>query len=216
MPDAPPLPAPPPIAIRVVRDRTATSRADGGFVNVRRLDLEAGYPDGSNSPAFKYDVIDREAIDAVVVVAFERRGGDRGDREVWLRSCPRVPLLLRGGREGHLWELPAGIIDPHETPRAAARRELHEELGFDVTEDALVTLGTPTYPAPGFIAEQHFYFAVDVTGLPHGAPLEDGSALERGARLHRAPVNELLALCRAGALPDAKTELALRRFVEEG
>src|SRR5512142_2732240 len=29
-----------------------------------------------------------------------------------------------------LWELPAGSIDPGESPEAAARRECHEEIGL--------------------------------------------------------------------------------------
>lgn len=33
------------------------------------------------------------------------------------------------------WDVPGGHIDPGETPRAAAVRELREETGFDVDED---------------------------------------------------------------------------------
>ena len=204
----------PSIGVRVARDRTAESRADGGFVNVRRLDLVVDYPDGSTSEPFAYDIVERKAIDAVAVVAFAREGGQR---RVFLRSAARVPLILRDGfgvAEGNLWELPAGLIDPGETPREAAARETEEELGFKVTATELTPLGGWVWPVPGFIAERHFYFCVEVTGHARGTPTEDGSALERGAAVQSFPLEELLAHCRAGRVHDAKTELALRRFAE--
>lgn len=39
-------------------------------------------------------------------------------------------LLLVFNRHRQCWELPGGMIDPGETPRRAAVRELHEESGI--------------------------------------------------------------------------------------
>jgi len=215
MPDVPNLPPPPRVALTVARDRTAESRADGGFVNVRRVDVVVRYPDGSASEAFAYDVVERAAIDAVAIVAYVRGGA--GERDVYLRTAPRVPLLLRdaiGIAEANLWEIPAGLIDAGESPRQAAARELEEELGFRVDPGALEELGGWVCPVPGLAAERHFYFCVDVGSFPRGKPTEDGSPLERGASIERFPLSSLLAHARAGHLRDAKTELALRRFAE--
>jgi ADP-ribose pyrophosphatase len=212
--ESPPLPTPPRIAIDVARDRTSVSRASGGFVNVRRLDLTARYPDGSTSEAFAYDIVVRDAIDAVVLLAYERVASQR---EIYVRSAVRAPLMLRDGfgvEDGNLWELPAGIIDPNESPRDAAARELHEELGFRVEASALVEFAPWTWVAPGFIAERQHFYCIDVTGVTRGTPTEDGSTLERGAAIVKRPLANLLARCRAGDLRDAKTELALRRFAE--
>jgi ADP-ribose pyrophosphatase len=189
-------------------------------MNVRRMDLIAHYPDGTASESFAYDVVERAAIDAVAIVAYVRQG-ERGERdapepELFLRSAARVPVALREGfgAEGNLWELAAGLIDPGESPREAGARELEEELGFRVDPARLEPLGGWVWAVPGFIAERHFYFCVDVTGVPRGTPTEDGSPLERGASIARFPLSLLLAQARAGHLRDAKTELAIRRFAE--
>lgn len=54
---------------------------------------------------------------------------------VVLRHGSRV--LMVHERERACWELPGGGIEPGETPRAAAVRELREETGQRLTEDAL-------------------------------------------------------------------------------
>ncbi len=211
----PPLPPPPDIRATIVNDRSATASALGGFVNVRRLDLSVTYPDGARSAAFRFDLATRRAIDAVIVAAhFDREGV----RHVFLRSCPRPALMVHDGdggpRDGNLWELAAGLVEPGESPRLGAARELHEELGFAVAEERLLPLGSFTYPAPGFIAERHYFFHVAVDPALREPPLEDGSWLERNALVVSCPLGDALAHCRAGRIVDAKTELALRRLAE--
>ena len=212
-PHVPPLPPPPRIALTVSRDRTASASATGGFVNLRRLDLVARFPSGATSEPFAYDLVDREALDAVVIVAHFVR---EGRRQVFLRSCVRPPAALRdpGTHDTGLWELPAGLIDPGETPAAAAARELEEEVGVRVDSDKLHPLGPFTYPAPALIGERHTFFHVEVDPSACGTPSEDGSVLEREAAIVALPVDEALTHCRDGAIRDAKTELGLRRFRE--
>lgn len=43
---------------------------------------------------------------------------------------------------------PGGKLEPGETPRAAAVREVHEEVGLVVAEAALTLVGELTYPFP--------------------------------------------------------------------
>ncbi len=209
-----PLPPPPTVELEVVRDRSAESAATGGFVDLRRVDMVARYDGGLVSDPFAYDAAVRAGMDAIVVLAWRRVDAER---RVYLRSAVRAPIALRAGMapvDFNLWEVPAGIVDPGETPREAAARELAEELGFDVDAARLVELGRYTWPAPGLIAERHHYFTIDVTLDVRGIPGEDGSPLERAARIIDLPVDELLARCRRGELPDAKSELAIRRFAE--
>jgi ADP-ribose pyrophosphatase len=198
----------------VAHDRSADARALGGFLDVRRLELVARYPDGTESAPFPYDIADRAALDAVIIAACYV---EAGVRHVFLRSAVRPPCGLRPlppHHDGSLWELPAGLVEQGEAPAEAATRELGEELGFDAPASRLRPLGEWTFPAPGMIGERHLYFVVDVDPATRSVPTEDGSALERGAAIVAVPVADALEHCRQGVIRDAKTELALRRLLE--
>jgi ADP-ribose pyrophosphatase len=207
----PPLPA---SRVVVARDRTAESRPDGGFLNVRRLDLKLEYPDGSTSAPFVYDVATREALDAVIMAATYV---EDGVRYVYLRSAVRPPLALRAIPPEHgvmLWELPAGLVEAGEDPAETAVRELAEELGFAAEVSDLRPLGHWTFPTPGMIAERQVYYVVDVDPKRRTQPTEDGSVLERDASIIALPVEAVLEQCRTGGIRDLKTELGVRRLAE--
>ncbi|MDP9036153.1 MAG: NUDIX domain-containing protein [Myxococcota bacterium] len=209
-----PLPAPPVIRLVVARDRTAEARASGGFLDVRRVDLVAHYPDGTQSDPFAYDIATRRALDAVVLVAHFVQ---QGVRQVFLRSAVRPPCALRPIRpphDGSLWELPAGLVEKDEEPLAAAIRELGEELGFVAEGEALRLLGEWSFPAPGIIGERHVYYEIEVDPATRAVPSEDGSALERGGAVVAVALTDAIEHCRRGAIRDAKTEIALRRLAE--
>jgi ADP-ribose pyrophosphatase len=209
-----PLPAPPSIRLVVARDLGAQGRALGGFLDVRRLQLVAHYPDGTESAPFPYDVAARAALDAVVIAACYV---EEGVRHVFLRSAVRPPCALRPippHHDGALWELPAGLVEPGEDPAVAAARETREELGFAVDPGSMLPLGEWTFPAPGMIGERHLYYVVTVDPGARTLPSEDGSALEHAAAIIAPPVEEALEHCRSGGIRDTKTELALRRLVE--
>jgi ADP-ribose pyrophosphatase len=183
------------------------------------------FADGTVSEPFEYDTIDRRWLDAVVIAAHFR--GDDGRRRVILRSALRPPVALRSRERspipekdtlGALWELPAGLVEEDEQSpeglQRCAARELMEECGIEVAPEAMHALGPSAFPAPGVIGERHFFFHVEVDPSAMRVPTEDGSALEKQAKLLMLPLDEALALTRSGEIEDEKTELSLRRLAE--
>ncbi len=212
----------PAIGLEVVEELPPFNPA--GFLRLIRRRYRARYPDGTTSEPFAYDCVTRDAIDAVVIAAHHRVAGRI---HVYLRSALRPPIATRdaapsavgAGSGASLWELPAGLVEPGEDSGAlgaasAARRELLEELGFDVAVERLAALGPSTFPAPGFVAERHYFFEVEVDPATQVEPELDGSPLERGGVIVDVELDDALALAAAGELADAKTELGLRRLRE--
>ena len=106
-----------------------------------------------------------------------------------------------------LFEIPAGTIEPPETPEACARRELAEETGY--AAHAWERLAT-FYPAPGFSNEEmHLFLAEDL----HPATAERE---EEDLTVHRVPLAVARRLVATGEIRDAKSIvgilLAAERF----
>lgn len=102
-----------------------------------------------------------------------------------------------------LWEVPAGSIDPGESPEAAARRECHEEIGQ--VPETVVRLGS-LYPTPGYCDEEMIFFRV--SGLAEGtepAALDEDESIEAKT----VTLREARDMVRRGEIIDMKTVVGL-------
>jgi ADP-ribose pyrophosphatase len=113
-------------------------------------------------------------------------------------------LLLRQYRVaagGSIWEVPAGKLDPDETPEACVARELEEETGYRAGR--IVRTGE-ILTSPGFTDERiHLFSAYDL--LPGVEARGDGEVIE----VHEVPLREALAMVHRGEIVDAKSIVAL-------
>jgi ADP-ribose pyrophosphatase len=149
---------------------------------------EVRFPDGSTGTL---EMIRHPGASAVVPVL-----GEPGDD-------PEVLLIrqYRYAAEQFLYEIPAGRLDPGETPADCARRELQEETGY--TAERVEQLFT-MFTTPGFTDETIHLFVA--SGLVAGeAHREADEFMELvPTRLSRA-----LSMVEQGEIQDAKTALAL-------
>jgi ADP-ribose pyrophosphatase len=162
-----------------------------------------------DAPPIAYDMVTRRALDAVVIAAHFHH---EGETHVAFVSCVRPPLAVREGGDGIMWELPAGLVEPGESFRGAAARELFEEVGARVAESDLAELGVDVFPVAAMIAEKRAFFHVAIDWNARIEPPTDDSPLERAQRVASISLDEALALCASGEIRDEKTELALRRL----
>ena len=86
---------------------------------------------------------------------------------------PRVAVVRLRKRDE--WVLPKGKLDPGETPRAAARREVLEETGHNVTVREF--LGTLVYESSGRAKVVH-YWSMEANGEPTRALMSDIRAVD--------------------------------------
>jgi ADP-ribose pyrophosphatase len=116
-------------------------------------------------------------------------------------------LLIRTYRYAvreHLLELPAGTIDPGETPINCAGRELVEETGYIASK--LQRIGS-FYSSPGILTEKmHAFLATGL--LPSAGPTDETEQIE----LQPMSLQEALRLVTEGDIVDGKTITTLLLF----
>jgi ADP-ribose pyrophosphatase len=115
---------------------------------------------------------------------------DEEDRMLLVRQ-----FRLPAGKE--LWELPAGRLDPGESPLESAQRELREETGYLAkTWTHLVTF----WPSPGYVGEKmDIFLARDLTAGPQN--LMDDERI----RFEWFSVPQIREMIRNGEIEDGKT-----------
>lgn len=86
-----------------------------------------------------------------------------GDNRVLMAQRPE------GKSMAGLWEFPGGKVEEGETPEAALVRELHEELGVNITESCLAPFTFASHSYEKFHLFMPLYLCRIWKGEPHGA-----------------------------------------------
>jgi ADP-ribose pyrophosphatase len=130
----------------------------------------------------------------------------RGSVVLVPQPTPDAIILIRQFRyaiDRWIWELPAGSIDPGESPRHAARRECEEEIGW--TPRRLEPLGL-FYPTPGFCDESmRFYRCRDLVPLARPVAQDPDEAIEPKT----FAVTDVRRMIARGEIIDMKTVVGL-------
>jgi len=160
---------------------------EGKIITVNRDRIR--YPDGSEA---EVDIVRHSGASAVVPFLSDPEGED-----------PQILLLrqYRYAADGYLFEIPAGRLDPGETPADCAARELREETGCTAKQmEPLITMVT----TPGFTDERiHLFMATDLT---HG---EAAREADEFADVIVMRLSEALELIQRGEIVDGKTALGI-------
>jgi ADP-ribose pyrophosphatase len=169
-------------------DRIDTERVfDGRIVKVDLDSVRA--PDGS---VMHLEIVRHRGASAIVPLLSDPNAAD-----------PSVLLIrqYRYAANGTIWEIPAGVLDPGETPIDCARRELLEEVGAKAENlEHLTTI----YTTPGFTDEQiHIFLA---TGITVG---ETAHERDEFIEVEARPISNILEMIRDGEFIDSKSITAL-------
>src|SRR5258707_1041570 len=120
---------------------------------------------------------------------------------VVLPVLPDGKILLiqqyRHATRQYLWELVAGRMDPGETPKVAAARELIEETGYRAKR---LRVFLDVFPTPGFLEERMFLLLAEELTAGEAEPEEDEKIVSRAYNRR-----QLEGMIRGGKLRDAKS-----------
>jgi ADP-ribose pyrophosphatase len=193
-----------------------------GFLSVDEIEFEFRKFDGQMSGPLKHEIMERG--DSVAVLAYDKRLG----AVVLVKQFRVAAALNQRAQDAWLLELPAGSINRDETARQAARRELQEETGYVLSDQALKSQDVKklerfshvctAYLSPGGTTERVHIFYVEVDHDFDRVPGDGGgnkAEREDIRTIHMSP-EDLFRAIDAGEVLDAKLIIAAQWFRTKG
>ncbi|GER90230.1 ADP-ribose pyrophosphatase [Dictyobacter vulcani] len=168
------------------------------FFKIEEAHLRFRRFDGQMSASVRRLVFERgDAVAALLV--------NTDTQKVLMTNQFRYPTLEKG--PGWLHEVVAGMIDENEKPEDAVRREIQEEVGYQV--HALTPIAT-FYVSPGGSSERIYLFYAEVNDADR---VSDGGGLaseHEDIELIQVSFEELWDVLKKGEIRDAKTLIAVQ------
>lgn len=131
----------------------------------------------------------------------------RGSVVMLAQPTPETVILIRQYRpviDRWIWELPAGSLDPGETPEVAVVRECEEETGYSPRR---VTLLASWYPTPGFCDEIMHFYRCEALDTPSGPVHQDDDEQIEPATV---TLDDLALMIADGRVVDLKTVVGVQ------
>jgi ADP-ribose pyrophosphatase len=157
---------------------------------VINLDVDTvQFPDGSVG---QLEMVRHPGASAILPFLSEPTGAD-----------PQILLIrqYRYAADSFIYEVPAGRLEPGETPEACAHRELREETGC--TAGRMERL-TTVYTTPGFTDERiHLFMATDLT---RGEARREADEFVENVVM---TLSKALSMIEQGEIVDGKSMVAL-------
>jgi len=134
---------------------------------------------------------------------------NRDTQKVLLINQFRYPTYEKG--PGWIIEVVAGVVNEHEQPDETIRREILEEIGYEVRSD-LIPIAT-FYVSPGGTSERITLYYVEVGDADHVAQGGGLVAEHEDIELVAMTLPDLKHSVEQGKLLDAKTLIAAQWFL---
>ena len=169
---------------------------------VDQLEVTHEQVDGSMSASQTRLVFERGDAAAVLLLNLD-------SRSVILVEQFKVPTLVGRRRDdpattdGWVTETVAGMVDPKETPLAAAIRETKEESGYQIRDPKLIST---FFSSPGGTSERIFLYFAEVHDVDK---VEKGGGIgDEDIKVVQLPVDELFDRLAKGSIDDPKLLIA--------
>lgn len=143
-------------------------------------------------------VITRPSAAAIILV-------NKSEKKIILIRQFRAPVY-HNTREGMVWEVPAGVIEPHEKPEETIIRETLEETGFRISDPKLISAFYPTVGLLNEVIYLYYDFVENADKIKTGG----GNDFENEfLDVVELSFSEAINLLDSGQVIDGKTIIAL-------